>query len=1014
MLAVARGLTQLNGHLEGSGGWLLAVGLSFLALLFCVERDEPSSAMPGRWDFLAVAFLMVVTGLLYQVGLDTVPMTVSGDEGVNGALALEMAQATSLRMAVDEAGKLKGEPALPFVIQSASLSFHGEKSMKALRTPSALFSAAAVLLFYGLCRLFMDSYWSTVASLILATLPGQLIYARLAETSGFVSLFVIAGGASAIVALRQRSKWLLMLSGFVISCGFHTYLAYAAFGGICCFWVVLEIWLLRGQEQSPGPEGLFYFALGMICGILPLVPFLPSFIDNLRHVMAPDQFSETLSPGFVFRAVTAVQVLLGSVASGECRILVTVPLGLLALPGLCLFLRSNRPGAAREARGLVLFLAAGMAPPLVAAYQVDHPRRFLLILPWIVLLATRAIQLLATEANRLAPESSRRFLKIAGHLILVLFLAQGPRHFLKFCEGLSTSVRPILRNFRMQAMGERRVHRNWYIQNLAEPDEALDQWFLLESIGASRASWHDFLKPAGNAQLNLLLPLSSRISEGLKRMIPELRAQRLPVQGPTPRTRHQIIRMTGDSLKAAHGLLYHEVPEEGSAREAGAVVRTPGLLLPASYRHGPGKRVWEGQVSLPQSSLAWLIVDSRGTDVIMRLDGQVISRGRAGFTGDRAYFTTGLHQVRVEQQVAAGTEAPPAIWLQMHSGGVPQRFLAENCFIASVAPGFLRGSPSASKRVSLRAEVVQDLDLHGRGLWISGIGRGKERVFFVTRQGQLLRSPLQAPLDGLTPMKAANSYLEPAHRWVPPGSRVEAAGDNRLFISNPAEPGVTMLRLGRIVEARAIGGAGDWIQPGSMAVDPVHEWIWIADLERNVLDAYDFEGKLVRSVPAGLPVDLAASPRQGFHAAMASWESLQTRTVLGAIQHEWSGAPVSGTIRLACLPDGSLMVANPSYRRILIYTREGKLLSNPVDLEPVLGPYFEPGEMFRIQDICVVSFDRFLISLGSRLLLVKLIPRTADRTSPGEDLMHILTEAGHLWKDERPGDSGYEEDPKPE
>lgn len=224
--------------------------------------DQNGKQTVGKWYWWAlVACLLVGAGLrLWQLG--EVPAGLYRDEAYNGLDALDVLNGHYALFFPRNNGR---EPGYIY-LAAISVAVLG-RTILALRLPAALAGIATTGVVYGLTTTWFGKSTGRIAAWLWAITLWPVHLGRIGLRVPLLPLLLALTFWLATIAYRRRQNGLWLAAGLVYGLAFYTYLAIRftplllVGGGL--------FWLLSGR-RLPRP-GLFYFGLGLIVAISPLI-----------------------------------------------------------------------------------------------------------------------------------------------------------------------------------------------------------------------------------------------------------------------------------------------------------------------------------------------------------------------------------------------------------------------------------------------------------------------------------------------------------------------------------------------------------------------------------------------------------------------------------------------------------------------------------------------------------------------------------------------------------------------
>jgi 4-amino-4-deoxy-L-arabinose transferase-like glycosyltransferase len=292
---------SVNGNgLSYLGGVALVLGL--VALVRAARRLDQQNAITlsdktnsgrawQRWEFDALAGLIVLAAVLRLVNLDQVPFGVWYDEGRMGIEAATLFANGNLPV------YLPGHPGVVlFYPVSAALALLGP-TVVAIRGVAALVGIATIPVLY----LFVRSLWgprvALASAFLLAVSRWHIDFSRAIEWDAtFVTLVLCATLYCFYRALRKGQLLDAVLAGVVMGLGLYGYhpgrgIPFVLVGLV----VLIVIWLVMSTQRQGKFRVLFNTAIGMLLGLIVIAAPLASYAVN-----NPNQFNERLGQASVF------------------------------------------------------------------------------------------------------------------------------------------------------------------------------------------------------------------------------------------------------------------------------------------------------------------------------------------------------------------------------------------------------------------------------------------------------------------------------------------------------------------------------------------------------------------------------------------------------------------------------------------------------------------------------------------------------------------------------------------
>lgn len=262
------------------GAWMLA-NACVLGAALVLDRSarRRSRAVPriGRWEAVAAGAVVVTALALRAVALDSVPGTVSGDEGEMGNEARKVLSGEIENPFVTG---WFSHPTLWFFVQAGSLRLFGD-DIAGLRMVSALIGAATVGALYLFSRIAFGRTAALAAAALLATYHVHVHYSRLALNNVVDPLPVLLAFAALLHGVRTRSWLGFAAAGVCLGVAQHFYMG-ARVAPLVAVAVLAHL-LLVDPARLRGLAGrIGLAALGFVMGMGPLLTFLASHLSDFN------------------------------------------------------------------------------------------------------------------------------------------------------------------------------------------------------------------------------------------------------------------------------------------------------------------------------------------------------------------------------------------------------------------------------------------------------------------------------------------------------------------------------------------------------------------------------------------------------------------------------------------------------------------------------------------------------------------------------------------------------------
>ncbi|MGD9794454.1 MAG: glycosyltransferase family 39 protein [Acidimicrobiia bacterium] len=279
---------------------------------------------------------------------------------------------------------------------------------QAVRALSGVLSLACVPVVALVARRMAGRRTAVVAAVLMATSPFAIRYGTEARMYALVMLLVATGWYCILRLLEPGASW-RWTAGVSICVGALLLTHYWAIYLLGAVALVLLAAALRSPRQSPLREGVVRVALAGFVGALAFVPWIPAFLDQLRHTGTP--WATRARPGAVL--ADTIDNLGGFVKDGEILGIVLVMLMVVAVfadraetgtdqvsDGVR---GSDRgAGAVRIAAWIVVATLAIACAAIAASNGAYATRYASVIVPLVVVLAAIGVERLRAAAGRSA------------------------------------------------------------------------------------------------------------------------------------------------------------------------------------------------------------------------------------------------------------------------------------------------------------------------------------------------------------------------------------------------------------------------------------------------------------------------------------------------------------------------------------------------------------------------------------------------------------------------------------
>ncbi len=252
-------------HLEGIWDWLRQYG-----------RDSKSfftTLKPAHPDWLSWLILGLITGLGTVLRLPSINSILSHDE----AYTFVVFSHTSLFNIISNYSLPNNHILNSILIYFSTLAF-GIWPW-AIRLPSLVAGLLLIPACYALAKTIYDPFTALASALMVAVLPGAILYSTMARGYSLVALFTLVGLWLAHYLFRNKNLFAWSLLVIAMALGFYSVPVMVFPFGIVFVWLFFEN--LAGE---PGPYQSkinflsYWLVAGISTGILVLLLYTPVFI----------------------------------------------------------------------------------------------------------------------------------------------------------------------------------------------------------------------------------------------------------------------------------------------------------------------------------------------------------------------------------------------------------------------------------------------------------------------------------------------------------------------------------------------------------------------------------------------------------------------------------------------------------------------------------------------------------------------------------------------------------------
>lgn len=336
----------------------------------------------NRRHYLLVVLVLALAAFLRFFNLENAPPGFHNDEAADANDGLQAWRTHSFQVFYPENG---GREGLYMNLQGVALGLIGQNKPWVVRLPSALLGTLTVLGLYLLGTRLLKRETALFAAFLLSTCFWHLVISRYGTRPAAGPVFLVWSFYLAFVACEWRQKnsprwWLIaLLAGVVYGLGFHTYIAFRATPVIL---VALFIYLARRYETKNvvAPAAVLLTAGFFVALPLALYAWLHPNEFFLRMSQMPEFKMSSFWPN-TWKTLAMFNF------AGDENARQNIPgKALLFLPtGILLWIGFVR--GFRQLWVLIVWLAIGALPAIIANEGVPHAFRSCLMIPAICLFA---------------------------------------------------------------------------------------------------------------------------------------------------------------------------------------------------------------------------------------------------------------------------------------------------------------------------------------------------------------------------------------------------------------------------------------------------------------------------------------------------------------------------------------------------------------------------------------------------------------------------------------------------
>jgi len=265
------------------GCWVVAIGLSLCTFLPRPRWTRPALAAFVRANALELSGIILVVAVAFLLRawrVDTIPWTLSGDEGNFGRWAREALDGRMTNMFVT--GHLS-MPSMYIFWQAGWLRIAGD-NMVGLRLPWAFMGTLSVLGTYLLIRRLFDIRLAFLTAGLVATYHYHIHYSRLGLNNIADPFFVVWALYFIVVGWQGKRRWPWALSGVLTGLAFYFYTGGRQvpiiLAGIFMWAIILEPSFLGKHRTDLGA-----MLLGFVVTVGPMALFAVQHPDDFNARM---------------------------------------------------------------------------------------------------------------------------------------------------------------------------------------------------------------------------------------------------------------------------------------------------------------------------------------------------------------------------------------------------------------------------------------------------------------------------------------------------------------------------------------------------------------------------------------------------------------------------------------------------------------------------------------------------------------------------------------------------------
>lgn len=414
--------------------YLIAWFLSIACVLVGASRpsQEAEPALDKR-ELLLVVGLFLLAFFLRAWSLETLPTTLSGDEGSAGLSAVEFARGRANNLLTIGWFSF---PSLYFAIQGLGI-FLLDQTVAGLRIASALAGALTVVAVYGLGRTMFNRLTAVFAAVLLAAFHYHIQFSRIGLNNIWDGLFGALIMAGLWYGWKHERRIGFLLCGLALGLGQYFYVTVRVFPILLLIWAFFAF-LTRREKFKRCLPGLSLAAFVAFVVVIPLIFLFARFPNEFN---APLQ-RVTIFDGWLEQAVAqqgqpAIKIIWDQILNTALGF-THMPLrhwynpGVpLLLPGsAALFILGALWALANPNLRYLLLLLPLLSMVILGGLSQDAPasQRYVIAVPFVAILVALPLTRLAEWLQNYWPQF-RRAILVAAALILIWLAAADLRYY---------------------------------------------------------------------------------------------------------------------------------------------------------------------------------------------------------------------------------------------------------------------------------------------------------------------------------------------------------------------------------------------------------------------------------------------------------------------------------------------------------------------------------------------------------------------------------------------------------